>query len=67
MPTQANPQLATVDLLKRRSDQLKAVEEYISEWRQRLNKTGPDYTIDGSGYIPESVIEELESILSSKT
>lgn len=44
---------------------LREVEEYVSGWRQRLDKTGPDITADGGGYIPEAVIEELEQLLSS--
>jgi hypothetical protein len=41
---------------------LEAVREYLSEWRQRLDKTGPDYTIEGGGYIPEETISELEDL-----
>jgi hypothetical protein len=44
---------------------LREIEEYVSGWRQRLDKTGPDITADGGGYIPEAVIEELEQLLSS--
>jgi len=44
---------------------LREIEEYVSGWRQRLDKTGPDITADGGGYIPEAVIDELEQLLSS--
>ena len=43
---------------------LREIEGYVSGWRQRLDKTGPDITADGGGYIPEAVIEELEELLS---
>ena len=49
------------------SQRLCVIGEYVSGWRQRLDKTGPDYTIEGGGYIPEEVINELEEILAGQT
>ena len=41
-------------------------KDYAGGWRQRLNKTGPDLTTADGGYIPDTVIEELEELCSSE-